>query len=316
MTTKKKKKAKKSSPGRSATTSPSSSTQTSGDNKQQIAQSTASSSPINCDLAAADIAGSDTIPFSDLLLEHNTTWQIENGAIDLDLTDNDEISSTPTKEFVVITQETSINQSALPAVVVNPELQDIGAAAPSSAKSIVAVLKNTLTPPAVKPNDEWVGLFKCKGKKLEKKGEPFTLPSGELCVQIPNSVIEKNMKVWECFVIENPYLKLSTFSLILRLVTQSNVALLLQLPVRDASPLLTYLMLAPGQRAITTRAESRSINTRRSDDMNLSMAGPLATKLNRRERHEITPLSRLTKRAKKLITTLYQRVMRSLQTRG
>lgn len=272
MTTKKKKKAKKSSPGRSATTSPSSSTQTSGDNKQQIAQSTASSSPINCDLAAADIAGSDTIPFSDLLLEHNTTWQIENGAIDLDLTDNDEISSTPTKEFVVITQETSINQSALPAVVVNPELQDIGAAAPSSAKSIVAVsseittpksalsavvanpesqdlgdaapssakptvvvssetttpkyalpaavvnpesqvqgdttpkttekvLKNTLTPPAVKPNDEWVGLFKCKGKKLEKKGEPFTLPSGELCVQIPNSVIEKNMKVWECFVI-------------------------------------------------------------------------------------------------------------------
>ncbi|KAF3499564.1 hypothetical protein F2Q69_00040840 [Brassica cretica] len=146
MTTKKKKKAKKSSPGRSATTSPSSSTQTSGDNRQQIAQSTASSSPINCDLAAADIAGSDTIPFSDLLLEHNTTWQIENGAIDLDLTDNDEIPSTPTKEFVGITQETSINQSALPAVVVNPELQDIGAAAPSSAKSIVAVSSEITTP--------------------------------------------------------------------------------------------------------------------------------------------------------------------------
>ena len=276
MTTKKKKKAKKSSPGRSAPTSPSSSTQTSGDNKQQTAQSTASSSPVNCDLAAADIAGSDTNPFSDLLLEHNATGQIENGAIDLDLMDNDEIPSTPTKEFVGITQETSTNQSVLPAVVVNPELQDIGAAAPSSAKSIVSVssetttpksvlpavvanpesqdlgdaapssakptvvvssetttpkyalpaavvnpesqvqgdttpkttekvLKNTSTPPAVKPSDEWVGLFKCKGKKLEKKGEPFTLPSGELCVQIPNAVIEKNMKAWECFVIGQFY---------------------------------------------------------------------------------------------------------------
>ncbi|KAF3564916.1 hypothetical protein DY000_02012342 [Brassica cretica] len=116
MTTKKKKKAKQSSPGRSASTSPSSSTQTSGDNKQQIAQSTASSSPVNCDLAAADIAGSDTNPFSDLLLEHNATGQIENGAIDLDLMDNDEIPLTFTKEFVGITQETSTNQSALPAV--------------------------------------------------------------------------------------------------------------------------------------------------------------------------------------------------------
>ncbi|KAF3496327.1 hypothetical protein DY000_02051791 [Brassica cretica] len=151
MTTKKKKKAKKSSPGRSAPTSPSSSTQTSGDNKQQTAQSTASSSPVNCDLAAADIAGSDTNPFSDLLLEHNATGQIENGAIDLDLMDNDEIPSTPTKEFVGITQETSTNQSALPAVVVNPELQDIGAAAPSSAKSIVSVSSETTTPKSVLP---------------------------------------------------------------------------------------------------------------------------------------------------------------------
>ncbi|KAF3564917.1 hypothetical protein DY000_02012343 [Brassica cretica] len=151
MTTKKKKKAKQSSPGRSASTSPSSSTQTSGDNKQQIAQSTASSSPVNCDLAAADIAGSDTNPFSDLLLEHNATGQIENGAIDLDLMDNDEIPLTFTKEFVGITQETSTNQSALPAVVVNPELQDIGAAAPSSAKSIVAVSSETTTPKSVLP---------------------------------------------------------------------------------------------------------------------------------------------------------------------
>ncbi|CAN7096887.1 unnamed protein product, partial [Brassica rapa subsp. narinosa] len=205
MTTKKKKKAKKSSPGRSASTSPSSSTQSSGDNKQQTTQSSASFSPANCDLAAAVIAGSDTNPFSDLLLELNATGQKGNGAIDLDPMDNDEIPSTPTNQFVGITTETSTNQSALPVVAVNPELQDIGAAAPSSEKSIVAALNNTLTPPPVKPSDEWVGLFKGKGKKLEKKGEPFTLPSGELCVKIPNSIIEKNMKAWECFVIGQFY---------------------------------------------------------------------------------------------------------------
>ncbi|RID65875.1 hypothetical protein BRARA_D01047 [Brassica rapa] len=45
----------------------------------------------------------------------------------------------------------------------------------------------------------------CKGKKLEKKGSPFTLPSGELCIKIPNSVIEMNKKSWESFVIGQFY---------------------------------------------------------------------------------------------------------------
>lgn len=55
--------------------------------------------------------------------------------------------------------------------------------------------------------NDWVGLFKGKGKgkELEKKGTPFTLPSGEICVQIPNSVIEKHKKSWECFVIGQFY---------------------------------------------------------------------------------------------------------------
>lgn len=47
----------------------------------------------------------------------------------------------------------------------------------------------------------WVSLFKGTSRRLEKKGTTFTLPSGEACVKIPNSVIEKNRKAWDCFII-------------------------------------------------------------------------------------------------------------------
>ncbi|RID44972.1 hypothetical protein BRARA_I01733 [Brassica rapa] len=40
---------------------------------------------------------------------------------------------------------------------------------------------------------------------LSKKGEAFTLPSGEACIKIPNSVIEKNRKSWEPFVLGQFY---------------------------------------------------------------------------------------------------------------
>lgn len=51
----------------------------------------------------------------------------------------------------------------------------------------------------------WVGLFKGPQNRLEKKGTAFTLPSGEACVKIPNSVIEKNKKQWECFILGQFY---------------------------------------------------------------------------------------------------------------
>lgn len=44
--------------------------------------------------------------------------------------------------------------------------------------------------------DSWSSLFKGPSKQLQKKGTTFTLPSGEACVKIPNSVIEKNRKSW------------------------------------------------------------------------------------------------------------------------
>lgn len=47
----------------------------------------------------------------------------------------------------------------------------------------------------------WMNRVHCSSKKMEKKGESFVLESGELCVEIPNSVIEKNQRRWESFII-------------------------------------------------------------------------------------------------------------------
>lgn len=41
--------------------------------------------------------------------------------------------------------------------------------------------------------------------KLEPKEKPFLLDSGEPCVIIPNAVVEKNKKAWECFIIGQFY---------------------------------------------------------------------------------------------------------------
>ncbi|CAN6902766.1 unnamed protein product, partial [Brassica oleracea] len=54
------------------------------------------------------------------------------------------------------------------------------------------------------PTDTWFD--RAKGvKQLSKNGEAFTLPSGEACIKIPNSVIEKNRKSWEPFVLGQFY---------------------------------------------------------------------------------------------------------------
>ncbi|KAF8091899.1 hypothetical protein N665_0432s0002 [Sinapis alba] len=58
---------------------------------------------------------------------------------------------------------------------------------------------------AVKPTIDCVDKVKGKFKKLEKKGTTFTLPLGEACVKIPNSVIENNKKGWESFIIGQFY---------------------------------------------------------------------------------------------------------------
>ncbi|XP_020883678.1 uncharacterized protein LOC110229097 [Arabidopsis lyrata subsp. lyrata] len=76
------------------------------------------------------------------------------------------------------------------------------------------IVKDSAKPEASKhipdaPNpvkqDLWVSLVKGTAKQLKKQSSGFTLPSGESCVKIPNSVIEKNRKSWECFVLGQFY---------------------------------------------------------------------------------------------------------------
>ncbi|KAF8101199.1 hypothetical protein N665_0209s0055 [Sinapis alba] len=51
----------------------------------------------------------------------------------------------------------------------------------------------------------WKGYIKPSAGKLEPEGTPFTLDSGEACVTIPNSVIEKNRKAWDSFIVGQFY---------------------------------------------------------------------------------------------------------------
>lgn len=89
------------------------------------------------------------------------------------------------------TQETEARTTATPA--------NESESTPQAPVSEQKLQENTTVP----PKDSWCDL--AKGKKLSKKGEAFTLPSGEACIKIPNSIIEKNRKSWEPFVLGQFY---------------------------------------------------------------------------------------------------------------
>ena len=81
--------------------------------------------------------------------------------------------------------------------------------APTSAGTLKAsspvVSSVPVNPTPVEIAETWVDLVKGSSKPLSKKGVPFTLPSGELCVKIPNGVIERNKKAWDLFVLGQFY---------------------------------------------------------------------------------------------------------------
>lgn len=58
---------------------------------------------------------------------------------------------------------------------------------------------------AKSPAEIWKGFVKPTQIKLQPKETPFLLESGESCVTIPNSVVEKNKKAWEYFIIGQFY---------------------------------------------------------------------------------------------------------------
>ncbi|XP_010503049.1 PREDICTED: uncharacterized protein LOC104780241 [Camelina sativa] len=61
------------------------------------------------------------------------------------------------------------------------------------------------TTPQQTEEHPWKALVKGNNIQLEKKGSLYVLESGEACVTIPNSVIEKNKKAWDSFILGQFY---------------------------------------------------------------------------------------------------------------
>ncbi|KAF3542307.1 hypothetical protein DY000_02004550 [Brassica cretica] len=55
------------------------------------------------------------------------------------------------------------------------------------------------------PASKWRRFVSKTPSKMEPEQTPFTLESGEACVKIPNSVIERNKKAWDSFILGQFY---------------------------------------------------------------------------------------------------------------
>ncbi|KFK42816.1 hypothetical protein AALP_AA1G042800 [Arabis alpina] len=120
-------------------------------------------------------------------LETQLSTQICDPAIDSVKVDSSTDPETPDS-----TMETVIDLAA--PVEITPTVKVVHTAVPVEQAKAQPLL-----------TDSWSGLFKGSSKELQKKGTAFTLPSGEACVTIPNSVIENNRKGWECFILGQFY---------------------------------------------------------------------------------------------------------------
>ncbi|CAL9248339.1 unnamed protein product, partial [Arabidopsis halleri] len=107
----------------------------------------------------------------------------------------------------------AVSKPSIPSIAVDKSSLGVELGSSSSAPQEFAGHANpqietpskTLKTSSQATDDSWVKLVKGTSKELKKKGIAFTLPSGEVCVKIPNSVIENNRKSWECFVIGQFY---------------------------------------------------------------------------------------------------------------
>lgn len=109
-----------------------------------------------------------------------------------------EIANVPVK--VVLTTEPGEIVS-----VVNPSAAEPPITSMDNIEIDASANTNSIKPVASAGSDEWVNRVKGSSKLLKKKGITFTLDSGEACVRISNSVIERNKKSWECFVLGQFY---------------------------------------------------------------------------------------------------------------
>ncbi|WZY78519.1 hypothetical protein YC2023_024903 [Brassica napus] len=143
-----KKKKPKPATSRKASSSPpsSSSSRSYGVNEQDASRSPVNSSLIVCDLEDAVIAGSVTLPSSDLHLETPATVQIGDVEIDLPPSETIGITSPCAKSTVAVTFETPISESTVAVIPETPTANHtvaVNSEAPTT-KSTVAV--NPVTP--------------------------------------------------------------------------------------------------------------------------------------------------------------------------
>ncbi|CAN7028093.1 unnamed protein product [Brassica oleracea var. botrytis] len=121
------------------------------------------------------------------------------------------------KADLAITQQVPGTQSGEPVITAAKasEVADPETLAPKSSLVVVTVTETNASKSTLAA-DAWTSLVKGTSKLLQKKGEAFTLPSGEVsdigtgmlqeaCVKIPNQVIEKNRKSWDCFILGQFY---------------------------------------------------------------------------------------------------------------
>lgn len=101
------------------------------------------------------------------------------------------------------TQQIPANQNGEPVIlsVKAPTMADPETLAPKT--PLVARIETLASKPSAA--DVWTSMVKGTTKLLQKKGKAFTLPSGEACVKIPNQIIEKNRKAWDCFILGQFY---------------------------------------------------------------------------------------------------------------
>lgn len=121
--------------------------------------------------------------------------------------DKEEGEISPVSSNLVTEKEVSITASTgnfMPANATTPSPPGINVA-PAVSTPSVGKDQEKQSPNKTEKHDLWTSLFKGGTKKLQKKGESFLLPSGESCVTIPNSVIEKNRTSWDSFIIGQFY---------------------------------------------------------------------------------------------------------------
>ncbi|RID50153.1 hypothetical protein BRARA_H00900 [Brassica rapa] len=82
--------------------------------------------------------------------------------------------------------------------------ESLSAQSPSSQVDMARKQPAEPSTPLVPPEEASVSASPVT-QQIPKKGEAFTLPSGEACVKIPNQIIEKNRKAWDCFILGQFY---------------------------------------------------------------------------------------------------------------